>query len=122
MRPLRRPPGPRFPRRPAADRAAILFEFCFFGVLCGRRRHSAEELRHIDRLHQKGGQGRLSPFTLRCYLRKLPVLKAVEQIGMPACQWYQPSVDKYVFDVRPRVEDIAVRNNYVRHLTDLDRT
>ena len=41
---------------------------------------------------------------------------------MPARQRQQSSADKKIFDVRLRLEKIAIGDDDVRHLPDLDRT
>jgi hypothetical protein len=41
---------------------------------------------------------------------------------MTARQRQQPAIDEKVFDIRTRIEQIAVRNHNISHLPRFDRT
>ena len=52
----------------------------------------------------------------------LSVLKAVKQPRMPARQRDHPTVDEKVFDICSGLENVAVGDDNIRNLADVDRT
>lgn len=50
-----------------------------------------------------------------------PILKAVKETCVAACQRYQSTGDEHLLDVRSGFEDVAVGYDDVCHLSDLDR-
>ena len=50
------------------------------------------------------------------------IFETIEKLRVAARKRDQPPVDEHVFNVRSRVENIAVRYNDIRHLADLDRS